>query len=210
MTVSLGGTAGIEWGAPDFENDGSSMTGLTPDVGPVTFESLGSYIVGSTANILQPRGVFTLPLLEGAFAKCVVFEVYAPSAQSFVQFQPSMGVDFGMEIVVGAPWLTSPPYNRAYDQCVLATGASLFSFQPLPTPFTFDAWHTIRHISLANGSTALWLDDDLVMSMATFSQEGLQTITQLKVPPTAQKATHSLRFRNIRSWSAKSGAPNIS
>lgn len=45
MTIKASGASGIVWGAPDFENDGSNLDGLTfyRDLyDNVTFESTGS------------------------------------------------------------------------------------------------------------------------------------------------------------------------
>ncbi len=211
MTIKASGASGIVWGAPDFENDGSNLDGLTfyRDLyDNVTFESTGSYIIASTANPLYPNAGIILPVLEGAFAKCLTFEIYAPAARPFVQFQPGEGQGYGPELTVGNDQMTAPPYNFPSNEAIFSSNG-YFLIQPLPTPFTYDVWHTVRFVSLGM-QNAFWLDDELLVSEARMTHSDRLTIYQLKVPPTAQKATHSLRIRNIRAWSAKTGAPNHS
>lgn len=213
MTIAPSGASGITWNAePDFENDGSNLDGLEfyQDLyNNVTFESTSGYIIASTNNVLYPRAGIILPELEGAFAKCLIFEIYAPAAQAFVQVQPGMGHGLGPELTVGNAAFVNEPYNLPSDQGVMSN-MGYFAISPIPTPFTFDTWHTLRFVSLAGSQTAFWMDDELLVSEARAYQRPELTIFQLKVPPTANKATHSLRIRNIRAWSAKTGAPNHS
>lgn len=217
--ISLGGAGKLVWpAAPDHVVD-HSVAPVVPNnpVGDLimdkgaydycTWESSGTYLYASTANTLYHKTgiIIRYPRIAGAFAKCMLFEFYVPSANRYAQVQGAMGLGNGPEIGMANGGTPSTTY-----QLIRATGSGYEEYQPILTPLAHDTWHTVRHVVLASGDKATWVNGELVIAMAanTLHSDNF-SIYQLKVPGTADKLTHAMRIRNIRIYGARTDAPNV-